>query len=170
MSDANDVNGTPAMPVMPGATDWSVPDAEWSIPDGDLLVPMGDILGVRLRREQIGGPFVALLVELPSGIRPDFKLVDVSIGERSVTEPPYLVGTDSIRFGQWIELGQGVVDHVQFAVMCTGRHRAGSRPGAPNQRFRGVFWMRDESGRLWAEAVGWVGPQAVDSFAVWRVG
>ncbi len=155
MSDANN----PAVPF-PG-------DDDWSGPSGDLLVPLGDVLGVRFLHEQIGGPFTAFMVEIPTGIRPHFKLADVSVGEHSVTELPYGVDPTCLRIGQWVELGADAAGHVVLAVMCVGRVRPGSRDTGP-RRFRGVLWLRDQHGRLWGEAVGWVGQEAVGSFSVWR--
>jgi len=139
---------------------------DWSTPSGDLLMAPGDILGIRLRQEHVGGPFVALLVEIPSGIRPYFKLVDVAIGERSVVEPPHAVDPAVLHFGQWIELSGDVSDHILLAVMCLVGRRSGTRAVA-QRRLRGVIWLRDRSGRLWGESVGWVGPQAVEAFSAW---
>ncbi len=151
---------------MSNANDAAAPADDWSVPSGDLIVPSGDVLGVKFLREQIGGPFTAFLVDLPTGIRPYFKLVDVCVGQGSVTQPPFSVDPAYLRVGQWIELGCDVTDHVLLAVMCVGRPRVGSRD-AGHRRFRGVLWLRGGDGRLWSEAVGWVGQEAADSFAAW---
>lgn len=140
----------------------------WSVPSGDLIVPSGQILAVRVREEHVGSQFVALLVEIPTGIRPYFKLVDVAIGEHSVVDAPHAIDAGLVHFGQWIELGQEAAGHVELAVLCVARRREASRGSPPPQaRFRGTIWLRDAGGRLWGEAVGWAGPQAVDQFAAW---
>jgi len=149
-------------------TPQGMPDGNWSVPSGDLIVPSGQILAVRLREEHIGSRFAALLVEIPTGIRPYFKLVDVAIGEHSIVDAPCSIDAGLVHFGQWIELGQEVAGHVQLAVLCVARKRSTTRDAPPPQaRFRGTIWLRDAGGRLWGEAVGWVGPQAVDQFAAW---
>lgn len=140
----------------------------WSIPSGDLIVPSGQVLAVRVREEHVGGRFVAFLVEIPTGIRPYFKLVDVAIGKRSVVDAPHAIDAGLVHFGQWIELGREAVGHVELAVLCVARKRSEARGAPPPQaRFRGTIWFRDAGDRLWGEAVGWVGPQAIDQFAAW---
>jgi hypothetical protein len=148
-----------------------VSDVDWSTPSGDLVVPLGDVLGVRFSREQIG-PFVAFMLEIPLGVRSHFRIVDVSIGAYSVTQPPYSVDPSALRLGQWVgvgEAGREVDGDLTLAVMRVGRARPDRRPGRGDVvKFRGVLWLLDLSDRLRGEAVGWVGPEAVSRFTAWR--
>ena len=144
----------------------------WSKPSGDLLIPVGDLIGIRFRQEHLGGPFSAIMFDVPSGIRASFKLVDASVVSCQDEEASIGVPDPSgLRFGQWIDFGALLIGHVSLAVMCIGRPRRGDArtrsAGADCRRLRGILWLRDGSGRLWGETVGWVGHRAADDFSAW---
>lgn len=144
----------------------------WSAPEGDILIVPGDVLGVRLRGEDIGGPFVALLIDLPKSAWQSFNLVDVGVGGISLVNPPFSLDPALVHFGQWIELGGDVSGDVHLAVSCVPRRGQSprdsrGRPGAPPTKLRCVVWLRDARNRLWAEAIGWTGPSGPEAFLAW---